>query len=347
MLTELLIFKNKVMEFKHYVGVDVSKSTLDFAVCFEGKIISRHHCENTKKGIVQVIKEMRKLTAFGLTSSVFCMEYTGIYNNHLIDYLLSSKTAIWMEPALRIKQSQGMTRGKTDVIDAGRIAEYAYTFRNNMRLWTPARNEVKKLKLLITMRDRLVNSKKELSVPVKENEGFTSKEFHALESGIMQKSIAAMEKSLEKVEMEIEQLIKKDPQLKEMFDLLTSVTGVGPVVAVNMIVLTEEFKKFESPGQFACYGGVAPFEHTSGSSIKGRSRVSHLANKKIKALLHLAAMAAINAKGELREYYQRKIAAGKNKMSVINAIRNKIIHRIFAVIKRGTPYQKNYLNPIA
>ena len=335
------------MEFKHYVGVDVSKSTLDFAVCLDGKIVSRHHGENTKKGIVQVIKEMRKLPAFGLTSSVFCMEYTGIYNNHLIDYLLSSKSSIWMEPALRIKQSQGMSRGKTDAIDAGRIAEYAYTFRSKMRLWMPAREEVKKLRLLITMRDRLVNSIKELSVPVKENAGFTTTEFKHLEEGLMRKSITTMEKALESVEKQIDQLIQKDAQLKEMFDLMKSITGVGPVVSMNMIVITDEFKKFETPDQFSCYSGVAPFDHSSGSSIRGRSRVSHLANKKIKTLLHLAAMAAINAKGELRDYYQRKIAAGKNKMSVINAIRNKIIHRIFAVIKRGTPYQKNYLNPIA
>ena len=335
------------MEFNHYVGIDVSKSTLDFGVCLNGKIISRHQCENNKKGIVQVVKELRKLADFGMTRSVFCMEYTGIYNNHVLDYLLSCKAAIWMEPALRIKQSQGMTRGKTDAIDAARIAEYAFTFRNNIRLWTPARIELKKLRLLITMRDRLVNSIKELSVPVKENAAFVSKEFRKLESGIMQKSINAMQKSLDVVEKELNQLIKKDAQLKEMFKLLTSVTGVGPIVAMNMIVVTEEFKKFENPNQFACYSGVVPFEYSSGSSIRGKTKVSHLANKKIKTLLHLAAMAAINAKGELGEYYRRKISEGKNKMSVINAIRNKIIHRIFAVIKRQTPYQKNYLNPLA
>ena len=131
------------MELKHYVGVDVSKSTLDFAVCSDGKIVGRYHCENNKKGIVLVVKEMRKLEGFGMRNSVFCMEFTGIYNNHLIDYLLASKACIWMEPALRIKQSQGMISGKTVVIEAGRLAEYAFTFRNNMRLWIPARDEVK------------------------------------------------------------------------------------------------------------------------------------------------------------------------------------------------------------
>src|SRR5690606_36505633 len=90
-----------------------------------------------------------------------------------------------------------------------------------------------------------------------------------------------------------------------------------------------------------CQAGVAPFEHSSGKSIRGKTRVSHMADKSIKTLFHLAAMAVLNRKSsELKDYYERKIAAGKNKMSVLNAIRNKIIQRIFAVVQRGAPYQK-------
>jgi len=335
------------MEFNHYIGVDVSKNTLDFAVNANGQIISQFKCENHKKGITQLIKQMRKLPGFKITKAVFCMEFTGIYNNYLVDYLLGAKSSIWMETALRIKQSQGMTRGKSDVIDAVRIADYAYTFRDKIRLWTPTREELKKLRLLITMRDRLVNSITRFKVSAKENQEFSSKEFQKLESRLTKNSITAMKKDLASVDQQIKELVKKDPHLNELFQLMTSVTGVGPVVAVNILVTTDEFKKFETPAQFACYSGVAPFEHTSGKSIRGRSRVSHLANKKIKTLLNLAARAAITAKGELREYYLRKVAQGKNKMSVLNAIRNKIIQRIFCVIKRGTPYQKNYLNPLA
>lgn len=335
------------MELKHYVGIDVSKLTLDFAVCSEGKIVLQLQCENNKKGIVKVIKQLRQIEGFAMTTSVFCMEYTGIYNNHLVDYLLSSKSHIWLEPALRIKQSQGMTRGKNDSIDAARIADYAFTHKKKMLLWNPPRKEVKKLRSLITMRDRIVKSMKELKVPVKENAGFVDKEFTQLESAIMKSSIASMEKTIEKIEKEINLLIKQDPTLKQLFDLMTSIPGIGVVIAVNMIVITDEFKKFDDPNKFSCYAGVVPFAERSGTTIRGKWKVSHLANKKIKTLLHLAAMSAIAAKGELHQYYKRKLAEGKNKMSVINAIRNKLIHRIFAVIKRLTPYQKNYQIAIA
>jgi transposase len=329
------------MELKHYVGIDVSKATLDFAVFTGGKIIHQLHCENNKKGIGKAIKELRQLEDFAMTTSLFCMEYTGIYNNHLLEYLLSCKSHIWLETALQIKQSQGMKRGKTDSIDAARIAEYAFIHKHKMRLWTPPRKEVKRLRTLITMRDRLVSSLKELKTPVKENTLFMDKEITQMEASLMKSSIATMEKTVEKIEREIQELIKKDASLKQLFDLMTSVPGVGTIVAINIIVATDEFKKFDDPNKFSCYAGVVPFDHRSGSSIRGKSKVSHLANKKIKTLLHLAAMSAITVKGEIQAYYRRKVAEGKNKMSVINAIRNKLIHRIFAVIKRLTPYQKN------
>lgn len=92
-----------------------------------------------------------------------------------------------------------------------------------------------------------------------------------------------------------------------------------------------------------CHAGVAPFEHRSGSSVRGKTRVSHHARKRLKSLFHLAAMSSIRAKGELRDYYQRKVGEGKNKMLVLNAVRNKIIHRIYAVVRRGEKYDKNYL----
>jgi transposase len=334
------------MEFTHYVGIDVSKDTLDFAVNANGKIIANHHCQNTKKGISQVVKQLRQLPDFKMTQAVFCMEYTGIYNNPVLDFLWSCKSSIWMEPALRIKQSQGMTRGKNDTIDAERIAEYAYTYREKIRLWKPSSEAIKQLKGLIAFRDRLVNSIKQLSVPANENALFISKDLLKTEKKITRRTITALKKSLAEVEKEMEQLIKNNAEIKEMVGLMTSVPGVGPIVAVNMIVATDEFKKFDDADKFACYCGVVPFDHRSGSSLKGRSRVSHLAHKKMKALLHLAAMAAITSKGELRDYYQRKIEEGKNRMSILNAIRNKIIHRIFTVVKRKTEYQKKYSNSL-
>jgi transposase len=138
----------------------------------------------------------------------------------------------------------------------------------------------------------------------------------------------------------MQEIIKRDETLNHLYSLITSVDGVGPVLATEMIITTNEFKRFASASKFACYCGVAPFEHTSGSSVKGKTRVSKIADKHIKAILHIAALSSIKMKGEIREYYLRKAAEGHKKMAVINAVRNKLIHRIFSCVLHDRPYQK-------
>ena len=111
-----------------------------------------------------------------------------------------------------------------------------------------------------------------------------------------------------------------------------------------MIVETNAFRDFDNGRQFCCHAGVAPFKYNSGSSIHSRNRVSNKADKSIKTLLHLAAIVVATRKkdGELRAYYNRKVAEGKNKMSVLNAVRAKLVLRMFAVIKFNKFYEQNY-----
>ncbi len=96
------------------------------------------------------------------------------------------------------------------------------------------------------------------------------------------------------------------------------------------------------PRKYACYAGIAPFEHTSGTSVRGKTRTSKKANMKAKSLLHMTALVAARFSDDLREYYERKVAEGKNKMNFLNAVKNKIIHRIFACVNQKRLYEKNY-----
>ena len=105
-----------------------------------------------------------------------------------------------------------------------------------------------------------------------------------------------------------------------------------------MIVFTDNFSKFENWRKFASYCGVAPFAYQSGTSIKRRTKVSHLANKKLKAIINMCAISAIQHNPEMKLYYQKRVEQGKSKMSTVNIIRNKLIARVFAVVKRQTPY---------
>jgi transposase len=334
------------MKKTNFIGIDVSKGTLDICLVRDNSVVDQMKVTNDLPGIKQAFGRLRKLGVKKLNSCC-CMEHTGIYNLPLLNYLWSRKYSIWLERALQIKQSMGAVRGKSDKIDAVRIAQYAFKNQLDARYWEPEREEILRLKMLLADRRRLINAKKQLSVPLKEGIGFMDKTSLKFSEKLSRPVITALERSIAQAEKEINRLIQQDSQLKHLNALITSVQGVGPVTAAHVITTTNEFLDYNNPKKYSCYSGIAPFPHTSGSSIRGRYRVSHLANKTMKTLLHLSAMAAIHAKGELQDFYRRKVAEGKNKMSVINAVRNKLILRIFSVVKRNEPYRKNYQYSLA
>ena len=145
------------------------------------------------------------------------------------------------------------------------------------------------------------------------------------------------------LETEMYCIIDSDESLQQNFRLLQTIKGVGKVLALAIIIKTNNFSRFKNARKFACLCGTAPFEHSSGSSIRKKTRVSHLADKQMKTLLDLSAKSAIQYDKELREYYLNRTEGGKSKMSTINVVRNKILYRMFAVIKRQTPFLENYL----
>ena len=133
-------------------------------------------------------------------------------------------------------------------------------------------------------------------------------------------------------------MISEDEELSRLFELATSVKGIGLQIATHMLIVTHGFTKFKNWRKFSCYCGLAPFEYSSGSSIRGRTKVSHLGNKKVKAMIGNGVASAIQNDPEIAIYYKRKLDEGKHKMVVLNAIKNKLISRVFSVVKRGTPF---------
>jgi transposase len=275
------------------------------------------------------------------------MEHTGIYNNHLLMCLHKKKACICLEAATQIRNSLGNIRGKNDRIDAIRIAGYAYDNRHKLRLWQPKREVVQELSHLVATRSRLISVKKQLKVPLKEHAAFSPKRTGRQNWQVCSHSLKAIDADIARADKAIEQLIAGDKELARIFNLVTSVSGVGKVTAVQIIVTTNEFKDINNPKKFACYSGVAPFTDDSGKVIK-KARVSHMANKKVKTLLHLSAIVAIQYNQDLKLFYERKVLQEKkNKMSVINAVRNKLILRIFACVNQNRPYEKNYCKLLA
>jgi transposase len=335
------------MQIKHFIGIDVSKDTLDLSIVVEGKNLQHYCIKNSTKEIKSTVNRIMK--AFGATvdDTVFCMEHTGIYNLPLVKWLQSNQGKMWLESGVHIRKTLGLVRGKNDKVDSARIAMYAYINRHQIRLWKAPRKLIERIAALLSQRSRMIKAKKQLNTANQEQRQFLDKDIMKSLNKYTYKTVAVINKQIEAIEKEILGLIKEDEKLNRMYQIITSVNGIGFVTASYILVTTNEFININNPKKYACYSGVVPFEHSSGSSVRGKTRVSQMANKNIKTLLHLAALSTIRMQGDLREYYNCKVSEGKNKMSVLNAIRNKLILRIFACVNQNREYEKNYCHKFA
>jgi len=327
--------------FLETVGIDVSKSTIDVTLhC--GNAHSKF--DNNEKGFKSMIKWTKKNTTMKLNQVLFCFEHTGLYSVSLSCFFTEKGMSFALVPAIEIKRSMGLVRGKDDKVDSKRIAEYAYLRKDTLKPTEIPSKNLSELSRLINLRERLVVERaghKGTSRELKQTIGqTTAKEI----INVHEKMIEHLTTEIKKLEKTISKVIEADPEISKVFNLTTSVKGVGSVVACHIIVATNCFQSFDDPRKFSCYCGIAPFPYSSGSSIRGASRISHYANKKLKALIDRSALSAIVHDKELREYYERKIGQGKKPRVVINAVRNKIIHRIFAVVKREEPFVEKFIN---
>ena len=335
---------------KNFVGIDISKAWFDAAVIKTDYPTQSMHSQftQTPDGFKKMVNWLQQQDVLLNSETLFCMEYTGIYNTGLVNFLVEQKAQLWVEMPLRIKRSSGFERGSDDKTAAVKIAAYAFRYQDKMLLWRPVDSSIEKIKNLIAQRDRVINAITQLTVPVKELAecGCNTKEVKELEK-LQRSPLKALQKTKEAIEQLIVKTAQQDVEISKKIQQVQSINGIGPVTAVALLAYTKGFTTFTNAKELACYCGVVPFTKRSGTSIRFKSTVSPHANKKLKKLLHLCALSAIKKDKEIRAYFERKVAEGKNKMSVINAVRNKLVHRVFAVIRDDRFYEENYARKCA
>ncbi len=324
---------------KHFVGVDISKDTLDISLIheitygtFKDKKIS-----NSFNGFEQMLNWLLK-QGVKPDECVLCMEHTGTYGLLLFAWLSQRGIDYCVEPGLKIKRSLGITRGKDDKVDARRLADYVYINRAKLEAFQLPSALIIQIKQYLTYRDQLVKIKTSLKNSLKSHKTYQKVSGISSISSEIRNQIEDHEKRINQINKQIIELINTDPDMKKNFELATSVKGIGLVIAAFMLVTTNNFTGFDNGRKYACYSGIAPFEYTSGISIRGRSKVSHLGNKRIKSLLSNGANSACKYDPEIRAYYNRKKDEGKEHKLIINAISCKLVNRVFATVKRQSPY---------
>jgi transposase len=329
----------KILNKEHFIGIDISKDVLDLSLIHRASYgtFKDKKIKNSFDGFEQMYNWLIK-QGISLEECVFCMEHTGTYGLLLFAWLSQIDLDYCVEPGLKIKRSLGLTRGKNDKVDARRLADYAYTNREKLEIFEFPSTLIIQIKQFLTYREQLVKIKTSLKNSLKSHKTYQKVSGISTISNEIQDQIEDQEKRIKEVEMQITKLIDADPGMKKNFELATSVKGIGLVIATFMLVTTNNFTGFENGRKYACYSGIAPFEYSSGTSIKGRTKVSQLGNRKIKSLLSNGANSACKYDPEIRAYYKRKEAEGKDHKLIINAISCKLVNRVFATVKRQTPY---------
>lgn len=325
-----------------FVGLDISKPFFDAALLVvtdkSRQELPTQQFTNDKAGMRLFEKW---LGSFGVSydaNSLVVIENTGIYHRLVWQFCSSKQLPIHIGNAAHIKWSLGITRGKSDKIDCQRLCSYGYRHREELECTAGLSAEFLQLKDLMTNRNRLLTQLTALNSYLKELKQVNDKSFSKLQQECNKAVIAGFKKSIKAIDEQLLKLVNKDKEIKKNYELLLSVPGVGHWIALYLICCTKNFSNGITGKQLACYAGVVPFEHSSGISIRGRNRVHKMANKDLKRLLHLGALAAIKYYEEFKQYYQRKKEEGKHSMTVLNAIRNKIILRAAAVVHNQQPY---------
>lgn len=325
------------MKFTSFVGIDISKKDFDVALLnTKGVLTGTKKFTNNSSGFKAMKDWVETYTSSkGL---LFCLEHSGIYSLGICLFFEESGLKYSLQPGLQIKRSMGIQRGKNDKADAQMIGKYAYLNRNEIECYKLPSKAILQLKRLVSYRERLVKSKVALQTASKELKAFSDEDLHKYVHDDSQKLIDRIKESIVEVDKILRRIVDSDPELKKLYDLVISVKGVGLQIAVHMLVVTHGFTKFKNWRKFSCYCGLAPFEYRSGTSIRGKTKTSFLGNKRMKSIIGNGIASAIQHDKEIEQYYSRKLSEGKHKMVVLNAIKNKIISRVFAVVKRGTPF---------
>ncbi|RYY86308.1 MAG: IS110 family transposase [Chitinophagaceae bacterium] len=319
------------------LGVDVSKKTLDI---YSPECDQHLQITNTTEGF-RLLHQWCRLHGVNLKDTLVVLEYTGGYEYRLLQHLTQKKIAFVRIPGLALKRSLGITRGKSDALDCARIARYGRINQKDLRPHE-LNATLLELRQRLSFRKRVVRDLAADKTTLGERRHMKELKKDDAICRWLSRRIRYNERLLKEVKESIEKLIRADEDLWLSYRLLSSIKGIGPVNAWMTIAYTENFTSFTDPRKYAVYVGVVPFEHSSGTSIGGRKRISHLANKELKAELDCAARAAIQHDPELRQYAAAKRKEGKAEKLIRNNVRFKLIVRMFAIVKRGTEYVENY-----
>lgn len=326
--------KQLIAEKQIFIGCDVSKYTLDFAIYQRGmdyRKFKHYQVSNDEAGFKELLKWLKSNGVKKYKDTVVGIEHTGYYSNALAEWLFRKRITFCYLHPLDVKNYISSSRNKNDSEDACMIADYLYTMREKLTPSTPEPSEIKQLRalrneraLIIKSRTAFLNLLKNIDEPASIKR--------------MQTIINELNTQVKAIEKSIMEAINSNEKIKQNYNLITTIPGIGLVNAINTIIATCNFTKFQTARQYAKFCCICPLSNESGISVRGGEHISKKGHNELKTDLTEAARSTIIHNSQMKAYYQRKRAQGKSHGCVMNAIKFKLVCRMFAVIIRQSPY---------
>lgn len=321
---------------KLVIGIDFSKETMNFC-CLRGSatnIVLEGVVANSQEGCKEMVRSLRSLrSGLKVGDFLFCGENTGCYSLAVAEYLVCKKYLFWLENPLQIKLSSGMRREKTDATDARMIAEYAFRHRDKAKGYDSHSAAILKLKAWLKAHDALTEIKVSLQNRIKTMR---------LVPYTLKQTLSDVTEQLKESDRKIRELLKTEEEFSMNASLTMSVPGISYISAAAILIDTRNFTRFAGPRQYATHVGCVPHKYDSGTTIHRKPHVSKASNRYINCLLTQGAVSLMTHNKEMREYAAKKTKEGKSNGCIINNIRNKTIHRLFAVIREQKYFESNY-----
>ena len=326
-----------------YLGMDVAKTKLDCCLLLDelsGKRKTKV-ASNTKSGIVDLLTWVAKQNISPEALHVV-MEGTGIYHEQAALALADAGVTVSIVNPAQVKDfGRGLAvRTKTDGVDSFVLARYGALLKP--KAWVPPASEARILQALLARRVAIAQDlQRERNRQEKADAADTPERIQKSISD----SIGFLVKQLAELQQVIDEHIDKHPDLQKDMALLQSIPAVGPQVGSNLLSVMHSHH-FNSAEQLAAYLGLVPVERQSGSSVRGRARLSKAGPARIRAVLYMAAIVAARCNPHVKAVYERLLARGKSKMSALGAAMRKLVHLCFGVLKTQQPYSHDHAKTI-
>jgi transposase len=311
----------------NYYGIDISKDVFDV---MDQKGV-HYQFKNSQKGFVKLLKILTK-------KSHCVMEATGYYHYQLAYFLLENHIRVSVENPLSVKRfiQMKLSKIKTDKSDAKMICEYAQNVA--LKLWKGNSKDQQECLQIIRMLS--VYSKQSTALKNKIHGEDTLGNTKTCVVKSINRSLKSIKREVGLLEKKLQEIVKKTYQ--DLLTRLESIPGLGRKTSLMLIVLTDGFERFETAKALCSYSGLTPIIRRSGSSIKGRPRISKMGNRKLRNLLFMCSFTACKYNKACKAIYDRIVAKGKSKKLALIAVCNKLLKQAFAIAKSGLIYDETY-----